>query len=182
MHPLAPTIETERLLLRGFEPNDAPFVLKHFSDPDVCRYLYDCEPFASLEEAEGLIRGYNNPDQKSRCRWVIVWKETGEIAGTCGFHLWDHDNKSVELGYDLCKEFWGKGIVVEAVSAAIGYAFKNWDVNRIQAFIALDNAQSVRAAEKLGFTLEGIIREKHLFRGQYYDHYCYSLLKREHKP
>ncbi len=181
MHPLTPLIETERLVLRGFDPSDSDFVFKHFSDPDVCRYLYDCEPFEAIEEAEQLIRGYTNPAQNSRCRWAIVWKETGQIAGTCGFHKWDHDNKTVELGYDLAKAFWGKGIVVEAVSAVLDYAFANWDINRIQAFIAIHNSQSARVAEKLGFTREGVIRDQLLFQGQYYDHYCYSLLKREYK-
>lgn len=179
MHPLTPQIETERLILRSLETSDLAFIYRHFSDPDVCRFLYDAEPFESEQEALDLISGYNNPNQKSLCRWAIVWKETGEVAGTCGFHLWDHENKTVELGYDLSRLFWGKGIAVEAVNAVLDHAFANWDVNRIQAFIAVENAQSVRAIEKLGFTREGVVRDKHFFRGQFYDHFLYSMLKRE---
>ena len=99
--------------------------------------------------------------------------------GTCGFHYWDRTNNIAEIGYDLWHECWGQGYMKEALKCAIESSFTNMGLNRINAFVALDNVNSVKLLEKLGFKNEGIYRDKHLFRGQYYDHYFFSLLKRD---
>ncbi|GAF15036.1 spermidine N1-acetyltransferase [Bacillus sp. JCM 19046] len=67
----------------------------------------------------------------------------------------------------------------EALVRAIDNGFSNMNLNRINAFVALENHSSFKLLEQLGFKKEGIMREKHLYRGVYYDHYSYSLLKRE---
>lgn len=69
----------------------------------------------------------------------------------------------------------------EALTAAIDSGFNNMGLNRIQAFVSLENTASCRLLERLGFEREGIFREKHFFQGEYYDHYIYSLLKKEWK-
>jgi [ribosomal protein S5]-alanine N-acetyltransferase len=174
-----PTMETDRLILRALTPDDVEFVFRHFSDPDVCRYLYDAEPFADRQEAADLIRRYRNLDTDDHCRWALVLKGTGEAIGTCGFHFWDRENNCAEIGYDLRTASWGSGYMAEALRAALGNGFEVTGLNRVQAFISTDNARSLAAVERLGFTREGVIRDKHLFRGRYYDHACYSLLRRE---
>lgn len=65
----------------------------------------------------------------------------------------------------------------EALISAIKSGFDNMKLNRINAYVALGNVNSIKLLEKLGFKKEGIYREKHLFRGKYYDHYSFSLLK-----
>ncbi|MBM7616237.1 GNAT family N-acetyltransferase [Alkaliphilus hydrothermalis] len=84
-----PEIETERLKLRELTMEDVDFVFAHFSDEDICRYLYDEEPFSSKEEAVGLISWYKNPEGKNHNRWGIVRKEDGVLIGTCGYHCWE---------------------------------------------------------------------------------------------
>jgi len=172
-------IETERLVLREINESDIDFVFTHFSNEDVCRYLYDEEPLTSREEAEQIIEWYKNPRGKNHNRWIILNKESKESMGTCGYHRWDKKNKTAEIGYDLGKDFWGKGYMKEALIYIIKRGFSVMDLNRIQAFISIDNARSYKLLESIGFTREGVIRDKHLFRGRYYDHYCYSLLKRD---
>jgi len=83
------------------------------------------------------------------------------------------------LGYDLCPPYWGKGYMTEALTKLITTGFADMGLNRIQAFIDVRNTRSVNLASRLGFKNEGIARDKHLFCGKYYDHYCFSLLKRE---
>lgn len=106
-------------------------------------------------------------------------KSDKESMGTCGYDSWDRENNIAEIGYDLWKEFWGQGYMREALIAAIYSGFNNMDLNRINAFVALDNLRSARLLESLGFKREGIYREKHFYRGEYFDHYTYSLLRRE---
>jgi [ribosomal protein S5]-alanine N-acetyltransferase len=176
-----PNLETSRLLLRETRESDSAFLLEHLGDPAVSRYLYDAEPYTTIEEAEELVQFFINPEGKTRNRWIIVEKASGEPVGTCGFSLWDKDNNKAEIGYDLGPAHWNRGYMTEALTAALTSGFENISLNRVEAIIALENVGSYRLVEKLGFQREGIMREKHLFRGAYYDHYLYSLLARDWK-
>ena len=71
--------------------------------------------------------------------------------------------------------------MIEALEAILDVAFNHMRLNRIQAFVYTGNEGSCKLLEKLEFTQEGIAREKNLYRGKYYDHYCYSLLDRDFK-
>ncbi|GEN88193.1 GNAT family N-acetyltransferase [Oceanobacillus sojae] len=97
--------------------------------------------------------------------------------GTCGYDCWDRTNNIAEIGYDLGYEYWGQGYMKETLISAIESGFNNMALNRITAYVALGNINSTRLLERLGFKNEGIYRDKHLFRGKYYDHYSFSLLK-----
>lgn len=179
MNTWIPRLETERLLLRELVESDVTFIFEHFSNEDVCKYLLDEEPFKKIEEAKELITLYSDSANKIYNRWGIELKETGELIGTCGFHLMDKTNKIIEIGYDLQKQYWHQGYGREALNEALNVVFNHMGLNRVQAFIYVENIASYKLLEKMNFKREGIIRDKHLFKGQYYDHYCYSLLKRE---
>jgi ribosomal-protein-alanine N-acetyltransferase len=172
-------LETTRLVLREFREDDADFVLRHFSDPDVARYLYDAEPFSTLVEALELIRWYAPVPNPNRNRWVIVPKDAGVPVGTLGFHRCDRTNRIAEIDYDLAPAVWGQGYMTEALAAAIAHGFSVMELNRIEAFISPDNARSLALTDRAGFQREGVMRDKNFFRGQYYDHWCVSLLRRE---
>lgn len=174
---LLPDLETERLYLKAIHTAHLDFIFKHFSDASVNQFLYDEEPVSSIDEAKEIIDFYMNPDVKGANRWVIVRKDNGLPIGTCGFHCWERKNMLVEIGYDLGKEHWGYGYMTEALTAAINCSIEYMDINRIQAFVSVDNKKSCRVLERLGFKKEGIIRDKHFFRGNFYDHFCFSLLK-----
>lgn len=172
-------VPTDRLLLKGIDESDIEFIFKHFSNDFVCQFLYDEEPFAAVAEAKELIKAFQSEKNWQMNRWVIIEQGSKQKIGTCGFMFWDKANNSIEIGYDLEKEYCNQGFMTEALSAAIDKAFFEKGINRIQAITYIDNLASCRLLEKLGFLREGTIRDKHLFRGQYYDHYCYSVLKRE---
>jgi [ribosomal protein S5]-alanine N-acetyltransferase len=174
-----PDFTTERLVLRELSLNDTDFVYKHFSDLDVCKYLLDEEPLSQVSEAEDIINWYLSPEGKNHNRWGIEIKVDSTLIGTCGFHCWDKKNNIAEIGYDLRSKYWGRGYMSEAMQVALKNGFENMRLNRIQAFTYIENEKSIRLLERFGFKNEGIIRDKHYFRGQYYDHYCFSLLKRE---
>lgn len=174
-----PIVETDRLILKELTPQDVDFIYKHFSDEDVCRYLFDNEPLTSIEGAQAIIDFYLDPKQNDRNRWCIISKESNERIGTCGYHRWNKTDNIAEIGYDLERESWGHGYMQEAMNAALKVGFNHMNLNRIEAFTYVGNTRSIRMLEKLGFTDEGIIRDKHYFRGAYYDHHCFSILKRE---
>ena len=172
-------IETRRLILRELTDEDAGFVYAHFSDEDVCRFLFDEEPLTNVEEALDLINWYKNAGLKDRFRWGLELKESSHLIGTCGFHCLDRKNNAVELGYDLSRNHWRQGFMFEALEAVLDVAFNHMRLNRVQAYVYTLNDGSYKLLEKLKFTREGVARDKNLFRGKYYDHYCYSLLARD---
>ena len=174
-----PNLESRRLWLRETRESDATFLFRHLSDGEVCRYLFDAEPYTTIDEAESLIRLFIDPEGKSLNRWIIVEKESGEPIGTCGFSFWDGENNIADIGYDLAPAYWKRGYMTEALTEAITSGFDNMSLNRIEAVIALENVASTGLVEKLGFVREGIMRDRHLFKGTYYDHYLYSLLARD---
>ncbi len=176
-----PDIETDRLILRKFQHKDLQFIFNHFSNNDVCKYLYDNEPLRSIEEAKEIMAFYEDQENKTHNRWMIINKQDNNRMGTCGFHCWDKQNNIAEIGYDLTKMYWGQGYMTEALTSILNHGFQNLGLNRVQAFVSIENESSSKLLLKLGFKNEGIIREKHLYRGEYYDHFCFSLLKREWK-
>jgi [ribosomal protein S5]-alanine N-acetyltransferase len=174
-----PDLETKRLQLRELNHRDSDFIFQLFSNEKVCQYLYDEEVFKNIDEAKDFIEWNSNPEKKGHNRWGIVRKKDQALLGTCGYDCWDQYNNIAEIGYDLWHEYWGNGYMKETLEIAIESGFTNMNLNRINAFVALENENSTRVLEQLGFKNEGIFRDKHLFRGHYYDHYSYSLLKRD---
>lgn len=177
--PLFTDIETERLRLVHISHEHAEALYRHFADPDVSRYLLDSEPFASPEEADEMVDWYNSPLPRSQHRWVIFSKQDGAFMGTLGYHCWDDGNHIAELGYDLAPAYWGHGYMSEALAPVLAHGFTEMQLNRVQAFVYPQNERSRALLLRFGFKSEGIFRDKHFFRGQYYDHEVYSLLRRE---
>lgn len=166
-------IETERLLLENISKVDNEFILSHFSDDDVNKYLYDAEPMIDITEANEIIDFYMQPEPRGQHRWILVRKSDGIKIGTCGFHCLDMIHKKIDIGYDLKKEFWGNGYMQEAVTASINYLMLNFDIHRIDAHIYCENERSILLAEKLGFSFYGE-SETCVFRDQEYLHHIYT--------
>ncbi|MCP4178315.1 MAG: GNAT family N-acetyltransferase [bacterium] len=172
-------LETSRLILRKFEPNDLSFVYNHFSNSFVSEYLYDNEPPKNKDEAKEILDWCIDIESLNHIRWCIILKEKNIPIGTVGFHIYDQINNAIEIGYDLSQKYTQQGYMTEAMNVVINYGFKNYNLNRIHACVAVENTGSNRLLEKSGFHLEGIIRDKHFFRGNYYDHNLFSLLKKD---
>ncbi len=169
-------IETERLMLKSISTDDRDFIFKQFSDDDINRYLYDAEPMTSVEEADEIIEFYMQPEPRGQHRWVIIDKASGEKIGTCGFHCWNREEGSVEMGYDLQKAYWGKGYMTEALKAVLAEYIDKMGVSAVYAHIYTENERSIKLAQKLGFAFSGKTTVYN-FRGEDYLHNVYTLSK-----
>jgi [ribosomal protein S5]-alanine N-acetyltransferase len=98
-------LETDRLVLKNICSEDKDFILKQFSNDTVNQYLFDAESLNNLEEANELIDFYIQPEPRTQHRWILILKVNGIKIGTCGFHCWNKNNNSVEIGYDLQKQY-----------------------------------------------------------------------------
>lgn len=167
-------LETQRLILKSISRNDRDFIFSQFSDNVVTQYLYDNEPLMDMNGADEIIKFYIQPEPQSQHRWIMVKKDDGTKIGTCGFHCWDIEKSTVEVGYDLKEAFWGNGYMHEALKEIIAYAFKSMNINRIDAVVFVENQKSISVVEQLGFSFNGKTKNE-VFRGSEYLHHIYSI-------
>jgi ribosomal-protein-alanine N-acetyltransferase len=149
-----PTIETERFVLRELVRADVAALLPTFADEEAMRW-WSRGPFASEDE----LAGYLVPDEGWNGRsWAVTEREGGAVVGRVV--AMDRDDAIAEVGYLVIKQRQGEGIAREALAALIEQLFGAEDVRRIYADVDPDNAASNRLVERLGFTLEGRLREQ----------------------
>ena len=170
-------IETSRLLLREATTEDAPDMFRYLSDKDVVKHM-GLDPFQTVEDALDEIRWYQSiHEDGSGIRWGITLKNSGKIIGSCGFLNRSTKNYRAEVGFELSKEYWGKGIASEALEAVIKFGFDHYSFERIEALIEPANVPSQKLVEKQGFKREGLLRHYEFTCGKFDDLYMYSLLK-----
>ncbi|MEH7526284.1 GNAT family protein [Bacillus sp. JJ1503] len=174
-----PKLETERVILRKLQMNDAPAMFSYFSKDEVTKF-YDLTTFTSEKQAEGLIESllfkYENREQ---IRWAIVLKETGKLIGTCGFHEIEEEHWKAEVGYELHPDFWRKGIMTEVINAVVQYGLIEIGLNRIEAIYDRRNISSAKVLEKNGFEFEGLLKKRFFKKGQFVDGAIAAILKED---
>lgn len=105
-----------------------------------------------------------------------IWRR-GELIGCIDLHQIDWGNANGRIGYWLDKEHTGQGIMTRAVRLLTEYAFEALDLHRIEIHVATNNESSRRVPERLGYTLEGVLRDAQRLRGRYADHALYAVLR-----
>ncbi|RPI30240.1 MAG: N-acetyltransferase [Chloroflexota bacterium] len=175
-----PKLETERLVLRRLTWHDREALFNLLAREEVARYM-DTTPYTSVDQVGRLITYLDGLWERGEgLRWAITLRQGGKLAGTCGFNNWIRRRGSRgEIGYDLHPDYWGRGLMTEALRAVVKHGFTTMSLNRIEALVNLDNDRSIRVLERLGFQREGLLREYGFWRGEYWDLYCYSLLRKE---
>jgi RimJ/RimL family protein N-acetyltransferase len=147
---MIPTLETERLLMRGWKPDDFEPYARFMADEDVTRHLTGAvlsrtDAWRNLAAVIGhwTLRGYG--------MWAIERKSDRAFIGRVG--LWNPEGwPQLEVGWTLGKEYWGQGYAYEAGRRAMDYAFLTQDVDRMISVIQKNNVPSQKVAERLGET------------------------------
>lgn len=140
------TIETSRLLLRGFSKEDAMWAYSIWNDPQVGQYLPD-------EAKEGIDYEYLKQlevlgEDESCCYLIPVFKDSLERVGTCSF-MKSEDEKVYDIAYCVHKKFWGKGYATEIAQGLIGYARRN-GAEKVTIYVNQENIASNCVARKCG--------------------------------
>jgi len=177
-----PTIETNRLILRALDIEDAVDVFLFCSNPRMTRFTL-WNTHETIKDSRMFLSDYQlsrypncEPDPIG-----IVLKDdpTRSVVGSIGCFWASKKDAIMELGYNLAEPYWGQGIIAEAAAALIDFVFREYPVERIQARVLQGNDASGRVAEKLGMTFEGTLRSFLIVRGQRVDIGYYSLLRPE---
>jgi ribosomal-protein-alanine N-acetyltransferase len=171
-----PPLLTENLTLRGVTVEDAADLFEVHSNERVMRY-FGALPQQSVDETRAWIRGYFK--NAYACRWGITLKHAPKIIGTIGYHGWNHTHKRIEIGYALAPTHWRQGIMSEALSAVVRFAFDQMGIHRIQALVEPRNIASCKLLEKFGFQREGLLRAYEINCGRSCDLFLFALLRAE---
>ena len=170
---VVPRIQTQRLILRGLGESDIPFLFEHFGKNEINEYSADGN-VKSLEEAKQLYVKYIAPTV-NRFRLGLVLD--GDLIGTVGFYGIDYENERAIVGADLMKEYWGRGLMTEALQALVDYGFEQMNLNRIEATSDPGNLRSIRLMERCGFRKEGLLRQRFYYKAAFHDDVMFSILK-----
>jgi ribosomal-protein-alanine N-acetyltransferase len=139
------------------------------------------EAYKTIEESrEWLEERLSERGRTEAQYWAFTLRDLGATAiGSCCLWSFEWSSRRAEIGYELKRAYWGKGIMSEGIPPILGYAFRKLGLHRIEACPFADNAASRRLLLRLGFKYEGDLRQRHLFRGTYTDQLWYGLLKEE---
>ena len=144
-------IETERLLIRDFTPEDVNDLHEILGDVETMRYS---EPAYDLEKTRKFL---NEFCIKKQGAVAAALKDSGKVIGYILFHPWDGD--TYEIGWFFNREYWRQGYAYEACSALMDYCFRELHLHKIVAE-TIDAQKSVPLMEKLGMQREEIQRSR----------------------
>ena len=174
-------LETDRLILRSIHPDDKNDIFEYRSDTETNKYQ-GCIPktVGDVESFIGKIsKQINEPG--TWFQFVIIEKKSQKIIGDLGIHFFDFENKQVEIGCTLNKDFHNKGYATESVKRVIDYLFKDLDKHRIITSIDPENKNSIRLVERIGFRKEAHFVESLFINGKWVDDLVFSLIEKDWK-
>lgn len=169
-------LSTKRLILRKMQVSDSDSLFQIWSNPEVTRFM-NIDRFTDKKQAKEIILLFDKLSQENTAiRYSIIELESNKIIGSCGFNIIDYENAKTEIGYEINKDYWGKGYAPEAVTCLIRYAFKDLKLNRIEAKVEPENLNSIKVLRKLNFLFKGKMRKVERSKGRFIDLNLYSLL------
>ena len=163
--------------LRRWRLSDAKELAAALNNEHILNNLRDGLPIPYTErDAEDYIRAMLSADENSTFARAITLD--GRVVGSIGaFRQGNIHRQTAELGYYLAEEYWGKGIMTDAIRQLCDTIFETTDILRIYAEPFSYNAGSRRALEKAGFAFEGMMKSNAVKNGKVVDMALYSLTR-----
>jgi len=129
----------------------------------------------SLDHAKAWIQRSTDAFEKDGTFGLVIFFNDRMIGGI-GIHDLDAANKRTSIGYWIDHRYEGKGIVIRCCKVLIDHCFGTMALHRIQINCNVENARSRAIPERLGFTLEGTMRQAEFVNGEFRDWAIYGLL------
>lgn len=170
-----PTLDAERLRLRGVRESDFDDFYALHADPRVMRY-WSFPAWTHPDQArDAFASACAARDPARHLCWAIDAGD-GRLAGTVTLYAIEPGQRRACLGYALAPARWGRGLAGEAVGRALAHAFGPLALHRMEADIDPRNTASCRLVERLGFQREGLLRERWHVAGEICDTALYGLI------
>jgi ribosomal-protein-alanine N-acetyltransferase len=173
-----PILETERLVLRRVNENDANEIFALRSNPETMKYI----PRPLVKSIDDALEHIAMIDAKIESNeginWAITYKDNPKLIGIIGHYRIKPEHFRAEVGYMLLPEYHGKGIISEAIKEAVNYGFNEMKLHSIEAIIDPENFGSARVLEKNNFVKEAHLKENEFYEGRFLDTVIYSILNK----
>ena len=165
--------------IREWRSSDAADLAATLSNKKVQDNLRDGLPFPYTEkDGSEYIAAMLSADKNDAFAFAITVDD--RVIGSISVFRQENIHRlTAELGYYISEEYWGNGIVTEAVKQICEYVFRNSDIIRIYAETFSHNTASCRVLEKAGFQFEGLLRQNAVKNNKVADVKIYSLLKEQ---
>jgi [ribosomal protein S5]-alanine N-acetyltransferase len=147
--------------------------------PDVHRYLQKPAPKTLEDTIENIKVNQSLVQNEEGIAWAIAKKNENKLIGVIGFWRIKKEHYRPEIGYLLHPDYWGQGIMSEAIQAALKFAFEQMNAHTVEADINPENTASANILLRNGFKREAAFKENIFFEGVFYDSEVYSILKKE---
>jgi ribosomal-protein-alanine N-acetyltransferase len=181
---LAITLTTSRLVLTAPESGDAQDMLDYYQ-----RNRFNFEPwepgrderFYTVEGMDARISSMKEKMLKQESLHLLLRAPGGRrIVGECGFtNIVRGPFQACHLGFSICREFQGKGLMHEGLQRAIEFVFNEFHLHRVMANYRPENERSHHLLRRLGFEEEGRARSYLYIDGQWRDHIMTSLINED---
>ena len=173
-----PTLVTPRLICTPITPQDWPFFLALQQDQQVMRYVAEDRPQEAIREAfESRLPAWSPGSEHWLCL-VVRDSATQTPLGVTGYR--HHEADCAEVGFLFAPQAQGKGYGFESLQAVCDYAFSQGGIRRLTATVTAGNVASKRLLEKVGFVLEGELRESYWLAGEWHNDWLFGLLRKEY--
>ncbi len=145
--------ETEHLVVRELEPEDAMRLYENHAEEKVKKWFPN-ESYADINEAEDAIRFFRNCVNDNCLPFVLAvqHKETGELIGDTGVSEVEGQPEAIEIGYQICEKYSGKGLATEVLCAMTEYSLSRFHSTISYGRVVHGNMASARVLEKAGYT------------------------------
>jgi len=173
-------INDGNLFLRKISKDDVDFFFKSLNEINLTTYL-SLGPLKSIEHSKGLIKNYLRYWDKFLQFNYIIELRNVDLNKIGSISLWNVNwqHQRTQIGVWLIPSFWGKGLGEKSLNLIKKIAFNHLKMNRLEAYIALENKRSVSLFEKCGFNKEGMLKQYLKFEGKYHDAIILALLRRD---
>lgn len=170
-----------KIVLRPVEPDDYPEITKWFKDATVTYYMfYGQRPMNKLQIAEEIGK---QVDSANNVVMIIEEKVSGNVIGFMGLYDVHLTARKAELRIMIGeKNLWGKGYGTEATELLTYYAFDRLNLNRVWLGVTSDSKRAFRTYERVGYQVEGMLRQDIYRNSRYYDSIRMSILREDYYP
>ncbi|MCY4465996.1 MAG: GNAT family protein [Chloroflexi bacterium] len=177
-----PVLDTARLRLRRISRADCGDWLAAFKSPGAVDWLLDFESSPRLATIQSFVDWADEIfTAETGIRWALTLKPDDRMIGSCGFHLYAQRHQVAEIGYEMHSDYWRRGLMSEAAGAVMRFCFDRLSLHRLEADVTEGNAASAALLQKLGFSLEDVLRERHFWRGGHHNGWLFSLLEPDYR-
>lgn len=171
-------LREEKIYIRLMEDKDVPYKVKWINDPEIRHTLNFEYPISEIGTRKWLQSVSGNPSRKD---FIVCSIENDKPIGYCGLIGIDYKNGKAESYMGIGeKTLHGKGIGFEIRKILLDYAFYELDLNKVYAYVWEKNMAMVKLNEKVGFQIEGLLRQDILSHGERRDRYIMGILKNEY--